>query len=606
MKRSLAMMEAVSGFTRSKRPRLIEPLIQNKRNLPWISATATRNYMINDGLVDVLKMYHKDNHGFSGNNEYDTLTKYLMERGNEFEREVVKYIDNNCIKTVYVSDIINDETVQKTIDLMKQGTPIIHSAPVRNKRNGTHGIIDLLVRSDYICHIVHNNPLTQEEEVIPAPKLNGDYHYVVIDIKFSTLALRSDGRHILNESKYKAYKAQLYIYNKAISIIQGYLPRYAFILGRRWRYKSCGENFSNMSCMNKLGVIDFEGVDSEYVEKTNNAIKWIRDVIRNGGSWSIIPPSREELYPNMCVQSGIWDKKKQDIATEIGEISMLWFCGVKQREIGFSNNVKSWKDPACSSEKLGVSGKRGKVIDQIININRQDKDLIYPKRICGNMYNWRKTGNEVFVDFETLMDICSPMNELPEQQKTDMIFMIGVSYLNNGKLSYKSFIANSMSLDEEFRIMDLFVSFMKELGYPNMWFWDAEQRFWDIAERRQFDRLYDISTEEERNHISDEWGKIEQKWLDLSSVFRSEPIVIKGCFGFGLKHIAENMRKHGMITEQIESECDSGTTAMVKALRAYEHTHNPSHSSIMKDIELYNRFDCVVLYDILTYLRKNH
>jgi len=607
MKRSLAMMETVSGFTRSRRPRLTEPLPLKKKSLPWVSATSTRNYMINDGLVDVLKMYHKDNHGFSGNNQYDTLTQYLMDKGNEFEREVVKYIDENCLKSVYVADIINDRTVQQTIDYIKQGVPLIHSAPVRNKRNGTHGIIDLLVRSDYLCHIINENPLLEEEVCIPAPKLKDDYHYVVIDIKFSTLALRADGRHLLNDAKYKAYKAQLYIYTKAVSLIQGYTSRYAFILGRRWRYKSKGENFSSLSCLDKLGVIDFEGVDSDYVEKTNNAIKWIRDVIRKGGSWEINPPSRDELYPNMCVQSGIWDKIKREIAMDIGEISMLWFCGVKQRDIGFNNGIKSWKDPNCTSESLGVSGKRGNVISEMIDINRQNTDLIRPKRIRGNTHNWRSKCNEIFVDFETIMDVCSPMNEIPEQRKTDMIFMIGVAYTNDkNEVLYKSFIANDMSSEEEFRVMDLFISFMEELDYPKMWFWDAERKFWGMAERRHFDRMYSVLTKEEKDHISDEWGKIQDNWSDLSDVFRTEPIIIKGCFGFGLKHISGQMRNYGMITERIESECDSGTTAMVKALRAYEETSNPAQSAIMKDIETYNRFDCVVLNDILTYLRRNH
>lgn len=611
MKRTLNIIESVSEFTRSKRPRLLNPLQPKKRNLPWVSATSTRNYMLNDGLVDVLKMYHKDNHGFSGKNEYDTLTQYLMEKGNDFEKEVIKYISNNCLEPVYVSDIINDRTVQQTINYMKQGVPLIHSAPIRNSRNGTHGIIDLLVRSDYLCHIVEENPLSKEEQNISASKLScksEGYHYVVVDIKFSTLALRADGRHILNESKYKSYKAQLYIYTKAIGNIQGYTSRYAFILGRRWRYKSKGEIYSNMSCLNKLGVVDFEDVDFDYVKKTNNAVKWIRDVIRNGSSWEINPPSRKELYPNMCVSSGVWDKKKREIAMKIGEISMLWYCGIKQREIGFSNKITSWKDPLCNSQSIGISGKRGEVIDKMISINKQNKEHIRPKNIKSNMYEWREECNEVFVDFESIMDVCSPMNDIPEQKKTDMIFMIGVSWVNkdNGQVYYKSFIAKDMTFEEEFRIMDEFMEMMKRMKYPKMWFWDAEQRFWDIAERRQFDRLYEISTEQELDHMSDDWGKVTCKWMDLSNLFRSEPIVIRGCFGFGLKDISEQMRKHGMITERIESECDSGTTAMVKAIQAYSNTSNPSESSIMKDIETYNRFDCCVLYDILSYLRATH
>lgn len=616
MKRSLCM-ENISTFTRSKKPRLVNPLPHIKKTLPWVSATSTKNFMTNDGLLDVFKMCHKGNkpHKPFLNYEFDTIEKYLIQRGIEFEKSLIKYIHSNRLKSVHVSEIINDETVQQTIDYIKQGVPLIHSAPVRNKRNGTHGVIDILVRSDYLCHIVEENPLTEEEQLIRGPKLNGNYHYVVIDIKFSTLSLRADGRHLLNDSKYKAYKAQLYIYNKAIGEIQGYFCRYAFILGRRWKYKSKGENFSNSSCLNKLGVIDFEGVDSNYVSKTQDAIKWVRDVIRHGKEWKINPPSRDELYPNMCTSVGAWDKKKHEIAEDIGEISMLWYCGVKQREIGFSNGIKSWKNIDCTAEKLGVTGKRGDTLNKMIDINRQEIDVIRPKKIHTDINDWREKTNEVFVDFETLMDVCSPLNELPEQRKTDMIFMIGVCYTynknNTSVLLYKSFIAKEMTVQEEYRIMDDFVTFMKELNYPKMWFWDAEQRLWDIAERRQFDRVYNdlpIIPEEAfvSDHVSDNWGKIEKNWYDVAEIFRAEPIVIKGCFGFGLKNISEQMRKYGMITERIVSECNNGTAAMVKAIRAYEKSENIYTSSIMKDIESYNRFDCAVLYDILRYLRKNH
>ena len=125
----------------------------------------------------------------------------------------------------------------------------------------------------------------------------------------------------------------------------------------------------------------------------------------------------------------------------------------------------------------------------------------------------------------------------------------------------------------------------------------------------QFERLCNLPEDEKvliTDNISDNWGKIEKNWYDVVEIFRSEPIVIKGCFGFGLKNIAGQMRKYDMITERMVSECNSGTAAMVKAIRAYENSDNVYTSDHMKDIESYNRFDCAVLYDILKYLRENH
>ena len=120
---------------------------------------------------------------------------------------------------------------------MKQGVPIIHSAPLSNKKNKTYGIADLLVRSDYLNQLV-DVPIDLPDG--RATKLNTDYYYVVIDIKYQTLKLKSDGLHLLNNNSIRAYKAQTWIYNQALGNIQGYTPSCAYILGRRWNYTSKG------------------------------------------------------------------------------------------------------------------------------------------------------------------------------------------------------------------------------------------------------------------------------------------------------------------------------------------------------------------------------
>ena len=58
------------------------------------------------------------------------------------------------------------------------------------------------------------------------------------------------------------------------------------------------------------------------------------------------------------------------------------------------------------------------------------------------------------------------------------------------------------------------------------------------------------------------------------------------------------------INTRIESETDNGRVAMVKAWETYNKNRNPANSPIMKDIALYNQFDCEVLCDILIYLRE--
>lgn len=602
MKRSSVF---VSDNTRSKRPRLSGPVEFKKRNREMISATHLYHYMMRDPLVDWLKLTSR--RGTRRTPEYTQaggFTEFIMNRGVEFESELIKYINDNRIPVVSVSEYITDEGVRRTKELMKKGVPVLHSAPVKNYRTGTQGIIDLLVRSDYMADLVDEEPLSDVERVLSSPTLGKPYHYVVIDIKFSTLPLRSDGLHLLNSGSYPAYKAQCLIYTEAVGLIQGFTAPHAFIMGRRWRYTQGGVINRNYTCLNRLGKISYNSVDSEYKIRIKDAIKWVRDVKLNGSKWSVNPPSRVELYPNMCVDSGRWNKEKEKIADRIGEMTNIWYVGVKHRNTALQRGIRSWRDKSCTASVMELRGVRSQIIDSIMDINRQNVDKIRPALIQNNMYGWKNKCNELYVDFETLSDIFADFDHLPVQACTDMIFMIGVGWEENGEWKHTNFICKKPDYEEEYRIMDEFAQFVADRGHPKIYYWCAESRFWNSAECRQFDLADKNGDIARKDHISDNW-KVNE-WADLCKLFQTEPIVIKDCFKFGLKPIANAMRKHKMISAHIESNCDNGMTAMVSAWKCYKNSEDPENSDTMKDIAKYNEFDVRVLWEIITYLRENH
>lgn len=605
----MAILSGIYKNTRSKNPILNTGLSYKRRNYRrryitkkykkcWVSATQTYNYMLKDSLVDWLKFRSKNKKVIYKENEF---IDFIKKRGIEFEEKIVNYINNNITNVKYVSDIISEESCKKTIKYMKEGHNIIHSAPFMCNETYTKGIIDLLVRSDFIKNIVKDSPMPIEYENIKSFN-NLPYHYVVIDIKFSTLPLKSDGIHILNSSKYPAYKAQTYIYNSAIGKIQGYTPRFAFILGRRYKYKHINTTYSSNNCLDKLGVIDFQNKDKEYPEISNKAIDWVRDVKNNGNKWKVNPPSKNELYPNMCIDSGVWQKEKQKIANNIGEITNIWCVGIKNRNIALDNGIKSWKENKCNTINIKINGKRAKTINKIMYINRHKSINILPNKIKTNICNWKKTQNEIFVDFETISDVFGGFDNLPIQEKSEMIFMIGVGWEKNNKWTYKKFICKNLSIEEEYKIMNEFYKFIKTRNFPKINYWCAEKKFWTIAENKLLNKVNTLQAENIRNN----WKNIHNYWVDLCILFKSEPIVIKNCFNFSLKNIAKAMYNHKMISTKIESNCDSGMSAMIQAWNCYNNNENVNNSKIMKDITKYNQFDCKVLWDILSYLRKNH
>lgn len=575
MKRKFSALSTIPKyFTRSQKSYIRDCLKLDG----WVSATQTRNYMRNDHLVDWLKLKIPTN---CSETSAQNDCNFLMNKGIEFENGIIEYLRQK-FEIVTISDRIDENTIWQTKQEMDKGTPIIHSAPLACSKRRIRGIADLLIRSDWIAKLVDVFPIELDQTTKP--------YYLAIDIKFATLPLRADGIHILNSGNFPGYKAQMWIYNQILGDMQGYLPRFAFVLGRRWRCSQKGLKFGEKNSLSRLGVIDFKTVDSEYSTRTNSAIEWVRDVKTNGQNWGL--SDRTELYPNLCVDSGKWNEIKKDIGQQIGDITQLWYCGVRERNRALEQGIKTWRDSRCTSETLGVNGKRGPILDAILNINRQNAITMLPNKISTNMYNWRTPTNEIFLDFETLNDIFSPPT--PNQYSTDMIFMIGVYYQSDQKWIYRNFLAQSADRTEEFRIMDDFLNFYRTIDCPRIWYWHAETGIWNRACNRQFEL-----TNNEK--IPTEWAI--DNWIDLAKIFRQEPIVIKNCFNFGLKNIAKCMYNHGMITTKLIAQCDSGLTASIKAWQAYNNS--TASTEIFDDISRYNQFDVTVLQDILSYLRNN-
>ena len=148
--------------------------------------------------------------------------------------------------------------------------------------------------------------------------------------------------------------------------------------------------------------------------------------------------------------------------------------------------------------------------------------------------------------------------------------------------------------------MDEFVTFVRNRGNPNIRYWYAEPKFWSTAECRQFDLAHDNNNIERKDHISDKWKSLGE-WNDLYNLFLQEPIVLKGCFKFGLKPIAKTMKSQGMIKTSLESYCNSGMSAMINADKCYKISDDPVNSDTMIDIAKYNEFDCKVLWEIFLF-----
>ncbi|MDP7082732.1 MAG: hypothetical protein QF372_05285, partial [Candidatus Poseidoniia archaeon] len=83
-----------------------------------------------------------------------------------------------------------------------------------------------------------------------------------------------------------------------------------------------------------------------------------------------------------------------------------------------------------------------------------------------------------------------------------------------------------------------------------------------------------------------------------------------GAFGFGLKAIAKNLYKHGLIETSWDDGPVDGLGAMVGAWYCNRQVAGTGQSmrdmDYMQEIEAYNEVDCKVMWELVNYLRENH
>ena len=189
---------------------------------------------------------------------------------------------------------------------MERGTPVIYQGVLWDAENRNYGSPDFLVRSDALRELFPED-ISASDAVAPAPDLGADgWHYRVVDTKFTTLHFNSTGAG-LTDASYPAYKAQLYIYNRMLGRLQGYLPAQSYLLGRGWQYERRIEGkrvvHRGDNALERLAPIEQDGKAGGGVSiaaAVEDALRWVRRVRSEGASWQLLPePSTPELYPNM-------------------------------------------------------------------------------------------------------------------------------------------------------------------------------------------------------------------------------------------------------------------------------------------------------------------
>lgn len=689
----------------------------------WVSATSIKNFIFNDPLIDWLDSNYDDNvlelyDLFIDNNSRrvskrrrlhdkekmdeiknkmkdmknsnDNLS-ILFDNGNAFEDKV-----NNSLRmlanikcrefpgtkfvTVFTQEDyarhrkrtdlkVMREKFNETKEYMNKGIPIISQAVLMNDNNYTYGVADLLIRSDYINEFF-TLKLDDDNLLVGSPNLDFDEvaHYRVIDIKWTTLTFCVNGQNLRNEARIPSYKAQLTVYNVALGRIQGFTPNQAYLLSKAFFIDSKREPERGYSCYDRLGVVDYEGFDKQYIERTKEAIKWKHKVLFSGKSWGFShdKPDIPELYPNMCNRNDTkWTQVKDAIAAKYDELTKIWYVGVPHRKRCHEKKIYRSTDEKCTSEALGVIGKRGEVINEILTTNRSS-DLVHPLEISDAVFNqwFTPETTDYYIDFETINGALyqrpADIDIMDSKGDPDIIFMIGIgfkmenyidssiimnniglpsddidtcgSYYNsNGEWEYVCLYMKDFCIEQEKSVIKKFMEFIEQRrllinSINNTEYKESRLFHWTIAEPRVIasakSRHYDtLSEDDEDKSVVKVYNKFNStcKWIDMYDLFTKHPITIKGCFDFKLKSVTKALYKHNLIdTTWPDTGIADGFTAMMEASKLYKDIEdNSSDSSELTQQDIinnnnykiivdYNEIDCKALYSIRNFLTEKY
>jgi len=384
---------------------------------------------------------------------------------------------------------------------------------------------------------------------------------------------------------------------------------------------------------NELNTLQSQPIiewDWEYIE---NKIKYLENLHLHENENNI----GFTLRPNMKNKYDYkWKKAKKIIAYQREELTLLWNCGISKRNKALANGISNWNDFKMYCKKN--EGFQNNIIYQILEINYPSSssssssqvDLIYPN----NKYEFQEDLKDlippreepfIVLDFETLNNLNDDFSNLPEKGGCDMIFLCGITIVipkakldNNINYKYEyeyeyeyeyryfPFMINQLNLEEELKILIEILKLVKYLtsflGYENIilnhWS-NAEPVFFEKMLERHWDYL-----EEEEKEIID---KIE--FNDILSIFKYQPIVIKGAFDFGLKNIARAMYNNGMI----KTIWDNDLNGLIVMMKMNEYNKEAEKLDIsLKDFEevneiiKYNMIDCQVLSEIIVYLQNKY
>jgi len=537
-----------------------------------ISFKDLKNYIINDPLSD---WFTKINEKY---NAYESTepTKFeisLRDKKNKYKENFIEYL----IDTNYHTSINLDYDSLK--DRIDTKTKCIFIKPnLYHKKYNLSVIPDFIIHRDIFKEIFNevNIPDLHDKSIWPL--------YIVSDIVYQTVHFNADMTDLINDNNLYYYKCKIYLCNEILNLNDN-----GMLFAKEYRFKD--------SILKKKSIVGRFLFNNDMRDKILHSLGWLDNLNNYYDDWLIYPkPTITELYPNMNIKTGPWIKEKKRLAEEIREITLVWNISYHKRCLLHDKGIYTWSDPLLLNNiypyEVHIS-ERHRIQEKMIHINRQTELKISPRRIKNRDFinHIQDKNNSIVLDFESVMNIEERSSYFNDSVRDEIpkICIIGCINLKNN--IFKDFTIRYLDLEEEEKIIKYWLQYLKRVvgSTIKIYHWSSAERVYIDYMKKQYPHLdYPNFT-----------------YVDLLSYFKSEPITIQGCFGYGLKEIVKMLYNHELIKNKWVDDTD-GLEAMIEIIHKSEDALDKripiKRYTEIKKIIYYNYMDCKVIVDILEML----
>lgn len=561
----------------------------------YITAAKLKNYLSDDPLMDWLESYgHLHNYSKDPDDPNQDFNQFIRDKQTVFKKNIMSKIESKLPITKIDTCLDVRKKISQTMDYIYLGKKVIYQGLLFSDSHNLIGTPDLLIRHDCITSL------------FPDLKISGNKHtYCPVNIEFLKLHLNKDGFIQNTNKRYQCLKAKSIIDSICLNEFLGCQNTVSLIISKSIQLSSNSELHLDFESF-FYGQVDYLTYDQSIYQKILLGCGWVSQLQSEGYNWSVTNLSKslmkKELYPNMVNQDDFpWHSVKIEIASKIKEITLLYHCGIKQREHAFQHGAYQWSQ--CNSDSLKIGNTRkSTIVNKMIDMNQYQSEIEISPRTLKNHTNRERLSwdlVEFYVDFETVINFDETSEESSEGDNS-ILFMIGCLCVqqkrgnSQSKTEFKQFTCQSLRQESE--IIDSWISYMNGMISGSGSSKSVKVYHWSHAEPVIMKKL-------SLKYQNSELFPSRFQWVDLLQIFKQEPIILKDVFGYGLKSVVKKLHQLGLIqTTWPQSEVMNGKNAMIYAWLYYTDKNNQP-SDIMKQIEHYNFIDCQVLSEITTFLR---